>query len=231
MIRLSLAAIAISFALTVAASAAPVLTVPLPGGYFDAEYFAGSGANTAYFVADFGGSGGGVHGFGYHWDGTQTADNAMIAIAAAGALDMTYNDFGSPGAAKLVHQQARRSTGSGSTDLQRRRPFLGLLFGNVCQQQCELGRILLRHQRPRFHNWRRRADVGQRRLLWSLRLGQYHAAAIARRRPRAGSVAFGGNWIRSDRFAASLLRDGNSIGANNHFGRRPRKSIPCPPND
>jgi hypothetical protein len=101
MIRRSLLAVAISLVLTAVASAAPVLTVPLPGGYFDAEYFAGSGANTAYFVTDFGGSGGGIHGFGYHWDGTQTADNAMIAIAAAGALDMAYNDFGSPGQPNL----------------------------------------------------------------------------------------------------------------------------------
>jgi hypothetical protein len=101
MTRTSLSALAIFFALTATSSAAPVLSVPLPGGYFDAEYFAGSGANTAYFVTDFGGSGGGIHGFGYHWDGTQTADNAMLAIAAAGALDMIYNDFGSPGQPNL----------------------------------------------------------------------------------------------------------------------------------
>ncbi len=88
-----------AFCLTVAVanllSAAPVLDHPLPGGYFNAEYFAGTGANTAYFVVDFGGNGGGIHGFGYHWDGTQTADNAMLAIDTAGALDMTTNNFGS----------------------------------------------------------------------------------------------------------------------------------------
>jgi hypothetical protein len=77
------------------ALATPVLDHPLPGGYFNAEYFAGTGANTAFFVTDFGGSGGGVHGFGYHWDGTQTADNAMLAIDAAGSLDMTISNFGS----------------------------------------------------------------------------------------------------------------------------------------
>jgi autotransporter-associated beta strand protein len=90
-----------SFVITAAAVALadPVLSVPLPGGYLDAQYFAGSGPNTAYFVVDFNGKpgGGGVYGFGYRWCGTQTADNAMLAIDAAGALDMTYSDFGSPG--------------------------------------------------------------------------------------------------------------------------------------
>jgi hypothetical protein len=76
--------------------AAPQLSVPLTGGFFDSEYSAGSGTNTAYFVADFGGSGGGKHGFVYHWNGTQTADNAVQAIDAAGSLDASYDNFGSP---------------------------------------------------------------------------------------------------------------------------------------
>ncbi len=92
----STAACSIILAIAVPVSATPVLDHPLPGGYFNAEYFAGSGANTAYFVIDFGGSGGSVHGFGYRWDGTQTADNALLAIDAAGAFDMTYNNFGTP---------------------------------------------------------------------------------------------------------------------------------------
>lgn len=79
-----------------ASFAAPQLSHPLPGGFFNSEYSAGSGAETAYFVVDFGGSpgGGGIHGYVYHWSGIQTADNAMLAIDAAGSLDMQYDDFG-----------------------------------------------------------------------------------------------------------------------------------------
>jgi hypothetical protein len=84
--------------------ATPVLSEPLPGGYFDAEYFAGTGAHTAYFVVDFGGNGGSPHGFGYRWDGTQTADNALLAIDAAGALNMTYGNFGTAAAPNLFIQ-------------------------------------------------------------------------------------------------------------------------------
>ena len=84
--------------------ATPVLSEPLPGGYFDAEYFAGTGSNTAYFVVDFGGNGGSPHGFGYHWNGTQTADNALLAIDAAGALNMTYGNFGTAAAPNLFIQ-------------------------------------------------------------------------------------------------------------------------------
>lgn len=89
------------FLLTSSAPAAPLAGVPLPGGFFDSQYSAGSGANTAYFVVDFGMTGGGAYGFVYQWDGTQTADNALLAIDAAGAFDMTYDDFGSPGEPNL----------------------------------------------------------------------------------------------------------------------------------
>ena len=75
--------------------AAPVMDVPLPGGYLDVEYFAGAGENTAYFVVDFGGNGGDTYAFGYHWNGVQTAEDAMFAIAAAGDLSFTTNNFGS----------------------------------------------------------------------------------------------------------------------------------------
>ena len=82
-----------------------VLSEPLPGGYFDAEYFAGTGAKTAFFVVDFGGNGGSPHGFGYRWDGTQTADNALLAIDTAGALDMIYGNFGTAAAPNLFIQK------------------------------------------------------------------------------------------------------------------------------
>jgi hypothetical protein len=81
--------------------AAADVNVPLPGGYLNEQYSAGSGANAAYFVVDFGATDGNTYGFAYHWDGTQTADNAMLAIDAAGAFDMTYNDFGSAGEPNL----------------------------------------------------------------------------------------------------------------------------------
>ena len=108
------AAFVICLFVNVPCFATPVLSVPLPGGYFDAEYFAGSGSNTAYFVVDFGGNGGTSHGFGYRWDGTQTADNALLAIDAAGALDMTYGNFGTPAAPNLFIQ---RLTDPPNTDL------------------------------------------------------------------------------------------------------------------
>ncbi len=95
------------------ALATPVLDHPLPGGYFDAEYFAGTGANTAYFVVDFGGNGGGVHGFGFHWDGTQTADKALQLIDAAGSLDATFNNFGTAAQPNLF---ISRLTDSPNTD-------------------------------------------------------------------------------------------------------------------
>ena len=102
-----------SFA-TIPCFGTPVLSVPLPGGYFDAEYFTGAGAKTAFFVVDFGGNGGSPHGFGYRWDGTQTADNALLALDAAGALDMTYGNFGTAAAPNLFIQ---RLTDLPNTDL------------------------------------------------------------------------------------------------------------------
>ena len=50
-----------------AAMAAPALDVPLPGGFLDLQYTAGSGNNKAYFVVDFGDNGGGTFAFKYFW--------------------------------------------------------------------------------------------------------------------------------------------------------------------
>jgi hypothetical protein len=87
----------LSLMLSGTAFAAPVNDHPLPGGFLNIDYFAGpaNGANTAYFITDFGGNGGSPHGFGFRWNGTETADNAMFAIDAAGALDITTSNFGS----------------------------------------------------------------------------------------------------------------------------------------
>ena len=76
-------------------SAAPVMSVPLPGGYLDVEYFVGTGANTAYFAVDFAGNGGDTFAFGYQWDGAATAADALLAISAVpGGLVMGTTDFG-----------------------------------------------------------------------------------------------------------------------------------------
>ncbi len=94
----------IVFAIAHQSLAAPDTNIPLPGGFLDVQYSTGTGANTAYFVTDFGGTPvtpGSTYAFAFHWDGTQTADNVLIAIAANGALDVTFNDFGSPGAPNL----------------------------------------------------------------------------------------------------------------------------------
>jgi hypothetical protein len=47
--------------------AAPALDVPLPGGFLDLQYTAGSGPNAAYFIVDFGDNGGDPFAFKYHW--------------------------------------------------------------------------------------------------------------------------------------------------------------------
>jgi hypothetical protein len=71
------------------------MDLPLPGGYLDVEYFAGSGANTAYFAVDFAGNGGDTFAFGYQWDGAATAADALLAISASpGGLVMGTTDFG-----------------------------------------------------------------------------------------------------------------------------------------
>lgn len=57
-----------------------------------AEYVAGSGANTAYITLDFDGSSAFV--FQYQWDGQATAWDALQAIDAAGAFEMSYGDYG-----------------------------------------------------------------------------------------------------------------------------------------
>jgi hypothetical protein len=57
-----------------------------------AEYVAGSGANTAYITLDF--DGGSAFVFQYQWDGQATAWDALQAIDAAGAFEMSYADYG-----------------------------------------------------------------------------------------------------------------------------------------
>jgi hypothetical protein len=62
--------------------AAPALDVPLPGGYLDLQYTAGSGANSAYFIVDFGDNGGQTYAFKYQWPAAtqQTPVQALYSI-------------------------------------------------------------------------------------------------------------------------------------------------------
>src|SRR5262249_47609266 len=75
--------------------AAPALDVPLPGGYLDLQYTAGSGANSAYFIVDFGNNGGQSYAFKYQWPAAsqQTPVQALYSIINAtgplGSLQMT----------------------------------------------------------------------------------------------------------------------------------------------
>ncbi|MEN6308441.1 MAG: PEP-CTERM sorting domain-containing protein [Anaerohalosphaeraceae bacterium] len=56
------------------------------------EYRAGSGANTAYIALDFDDDSAFV--FKYQWDGQATAWDALQAIDADGAFEMSYADYG-----------------------------------------------------------------------------------------------------------------------------------------
>lgn len=57
----------------------------------DIEYWAGEGANAAVLVADFQEA---SFAFGYRWDGDATSWDMLQALTAAGALDVTYTDYG-----------------------------------------------------------------------------------------------------------------------------------------
>ncbi len=85
--------------------ATPISSVPLPGGFLDAQYTAGTGPDAAYFVVDFAGttsSPGGSYAFGYHWDPSLTPNptpaDALLAIENASGpatkLQMLTSDFG-----------------------------------------------------------------------------------------------------------------------------------------
>lgn len=63
------------------------------GGQVDVEYWAGSGTNETIIVIDWNGTAGPytteAHAFGFRWDGTAYVSDALAAIDAAGALDIT----------------------------------------------------------------------------------------------------------------------------------------------
>ncbi|HEY2761251.1 MAG TPA: hypothetical protein VGI75_10920 [Pirellulales bacterium] len=96
--------IALAFALLLLlfsgnAFAAPDLAIPIGSRYLNVDYFAGpaNAANIAYFIVDFGASGGATHAFGYRWDGNQTAADALLGangLTSAGPLQISATDFG-----------------------------------------------------------------------------------------------------------------------------------------
>jgi hypothetical protein len=61
------------------------------GTWVDVAYWAGTGAKAAMMVTDFGAS---SCAFGFRWDGSATGQQMVDAVAAAGALDAGYQDFG-----------------------------------------------------------------------------------------------------------------------------------------
>ncbi len=99
--RTLIAASIASLALCRGVCTAPVTSVPLPGGFLDVQYAAGSGPNTAYFVVDFNdqGNGAGTYAFAYNWDSIITPADALFSIESAPGnannLEMQTSDFGS----------------------------------------------------------------------------------------------------------------------------------------
>ncbi len=81
--------------ITATASAAPVTTLPLPGGYLDVSQYVGSGTKTAYYILDFGGNGGGKVAYGFRFDSsTLVGIDGMNALDTLGPLNATYDNFG-----------------------------------------------------------------------------------------------------------------------------------------
>jgi hypothetical protein len=66
------------------------------GQHIDVPYITGSGSSKAMLVLDFGP--GSIYQFGYQWDGSPRTDAQMLDdIAAAGAVDVTSSNPGTPG--------------------------------------------------------------------------------------------------------------------------------------
>jgi hypothetical protein len=75
--------------------AAPVISIPLPGGYLDVAAYSGTGPNTAYYVFDFGTNGGGKIAYGYRFSAANlTGMDGMNAFAADSLLTATYSNYG-----------------------------------------------------------------------------------------------------------------------------------------
>lgn len=73
--------------LAVTSSLAIARPVNFNGTWVEVEYWAGSGSSEAIVVVDFEATGGDSYAFGFRWDGSATAYDALVAIDAAGDLD------------------------------------------------------------------------------------------------------------------------------------------------
>jgi Dockerin type I domain len=60
------------------AQAAPLLQVPLTGGFLNVEYTVGSGSNFSVVIVDFADTGGGAYAFGYRWNPNQPTDYGAV---------------------------------------------------------------------------------------------------------------------------------------------------------
>jgi len=99
--------------LLAAAGAQAVPYVAADGREIDVEYWAGTGANQSVLIVDFRQGADDYFAFGYEWDTADapTAADMVIALDAAGALDVDMTDYG-PGLGFSV-DRIRYDDGSG----------------------------------------------------------------------------------------------------------------------
>jgi hypothetical protein len=87
----------VAFCLLFAVTSAHADLYSIQGGWLDVDYWAGSGGNDTVVVIDWNNTNGPYvtenHAFGYSWDGTATVQDALDAIDAAGALEVTGSGF------------------------------------------------------------------------------------------------------------------------------------------
>lgn len=82
--------------LSMSVQAAPVTTLPIPGGYLDVDAIYGTGSKTAYYIMDFGGNGGGKVAYGVRFDAANlTGIDGMNILDTLGPINVSYNNFGS----------------------------------------------------------------------------------------------------------------------------------------
>lgn len=102
-LRRSLAAVAVALLVAPAAvDAVPYVTAD--GRVIPIEYWAGHGDKQAVVVVDFSSGPDDSYAFGYRWVESATGEDALVAIDAAGDLDVTIKEF--TGVGKFLHAMA-----------------------------------------------------------------------------------------------------------------------------
>ncbi|BBO86529.1 hypothetical protein DSCO28_70950 [Desulfosarcina ovata subsp. sediminis] len=95
--KLFLKSVFVAFCLLITVTGAQADTYSIQGGLLEVDYWAGSGSNDLILVIDWNETNGPyetpTHAFGYSWDGDATLEDALIAIDAAGALEVTGTDW------------------------------------------------------------------------------------------------------------------------------------------